>query len=66
MATVPVGAACYFCLGEEADEEGKQPLVRDCSYRGGSAGFAHRSCLVKYAEQKCKQAGERALGRTFN
>ena len=50
--TVPNGAACYFCLGEEADEEGK-PLVRDCSCRGDS-GFAHLDCLFKYAEQKCK------------
>jgi E3 ubiquitin-protein ligase DOA10 len=55
MATVPGGAACYFCLGEEADEEGK-PLVRDCSCRGDSAGFAHFSCLTTYAEQKCKVA----------
>jgi hypothetical protein len=57
MATVPAGAACYFCLGEEDDEEG-MPLVRDCSCRGDSAGFAHFSCLTKYAEQKCKQAGD--------
>ena len=55
MSTIPVGAACFFCLGEEADEEGK-PLVRDCSCRGDSAGFAHLSCLATYAEQKCKQA----------
>jgi hypothetical protein len=55
MATIPKGAACYFCLGEEADEEGK-PLVRNCSCRGDSAGFAHLSCLTKYAEQKSKQA----------
>ena len=54
--TVPDGAACYFCLGEEADEEGK-PLVRDCSCRGDS-GFAHLSCLAQYAEQKCKAAGD--------
>ena len=40
-------AACYFCLGEEVDEVGK-PLVRDCSCRGDSAGFAHLSCLEKY------------------
>ena len=53
----PHGAACYFCLGEEEDEEGK-PLVRNCSCRGDSAGFAHLSCLTKYAEQKCKQAVE--------
>ena len=51
---VPSGAVCYFCLGEEADEEGK-PLVRDCSCRGDS-GFAHISCLEKFAKQKCKQA----------
>ena len=47
--------ACYFCLEEGNDEEGKSP-VRDCSCRGDSAGFAHVSCLTKYAEQKCKQA----------
>ena len=52
---IPDGSACYFCLGEEADEEG-MPLVRDCSCRGDSAGFAHLSCLEKYAKQKCKQA----------
>ena len=57
MSTIPGGAACYFCLGEEEDEEGK-PLVRNCSCRGDSAGFAHLSCLTKYAEQKCKQAVE--------
>jgi len=60
MATIPDGAACYFCLGEEEDEEGK-PLVRDCSCRGDSAGFAHLSCLTKYAEQKCKQASDGAV-----
>jgi len=57
MSAIPDGAACYFCLGEEADEEG-MPLVRDCSCRGDSAGFAHLSCLTKYAEQKSKQAGD--------
>jgi len=51
---IPDGAACYFCLGEEEDEEG-MPLVRNCSCRGDS-GFAHLDCLVKYAEQKSKQA----------
>ena len=45
-------AACYFCLEEGGDEEGK-PLLRNCSCRGDS-GFAHLSCLVTYAEQKCK------------
>jgi hypothetical protein len=38
-----------------ADEEG-MPLVRDCSCRGDSAGFAHFSCLTTYAEQKSKAA----------
>ena len=55
MTAVPDGAACYFCLGEEEDDEGS-PLLRDCSCRGDSAGFAHFSCLTKYAEQKCKRA----------
>jgi len=55
---VPGGAACYFCLGEGPDDEGK-PLVRDCSCRGDSAGFAHLSCLTKYAEQKSRAAGDR-------
>ena len=62
--TVPNGAACYFCLGEEADEEGK-PLVRDCSCRGDS-GFAHLDCLVKYAEQKCKAVVDGDLFALFS
>ena len=57
MATKFNGAACYFCLGEETDNEGK-PLLRDCSCRGDSAGFAYLSCLTKYAEQKWQQAGD--------
>jgi hypothetical protein len=48
------GEVCYFCL-EEADKEGKPP-VRDCACRGDSAGFAHLSCLVNYAERKSKAA----------
>ncbi|KAL3798449.1 hypothetical protein ACHAW5_007401 [Stephanodiscus triporus] len=48
---VPEGASCYFCLDEGPDEEG-EPLVRDCSCRGDSAGFAHLSCIVHYAEHK--------------
>jgi hypothetical protein len=55
MTAIPNnGAACYFCLEEGPDDEGKS-LVRDCSCRGDSAGFAHLSCLTKYAEQKCKK-----------
>ena len=45
----------------EADEEGK-PLVRDCSCRGDSAGFAHLSCLTTFADQKCKKAGNGDVG----
>ena len=51
---IPDGATCYFCL-DELDEAG-MPLVRDCSCRGDSAGFAHLSCIVQYAKQKCKLA----------
>ncbi|KAL9187549.1 hypothetical protein ACHAXT_001652 [Thalassiosira profunda] len=43
---------CWICLDGGPDDAG-QPLVRDCSCRGVSAGFAHLSCLVEYAEQKC-------------
>jgi hypothetical protein len=46
------GAACYFCLDEGPDETGK-PVVRDCSCRGYDAGYAHLSCMIKYAQQKC-------------
>jgi len=49
------GAACYFCLDEEDDEMGK-PVVRDCSCRGNDAGYAHLSCMIKYAEQKSTSA----------
>jgi len=45
------GASCWICLEEGVDESG-QPLRRDCSCRGESAGFAHVSCIAKYAEQK--------------
>jgi len=54
---VPDGATCYICLDEGPDEEGK-PLMRDCSCRGDTAGFAHQSCIVKYAEQKSEQAAD--------
>ena len=54
-------ASCYICLDEGPDEAGK-PLVRDCSCRGDTAGFAHLSCIIEYAEQKSKQAADRRLG----
>jgi len=47
-------AACWMCFGEGPDESG-QPLRRDCSCRGPSAGFVHVSCLVEYAESKSRQ-----------
>ena len=56
MTMVPDGTSCYICLDEGPDEAGK-PLVRDCSCRG-EAGFAHLSCIVKFAEQKSQQAAE--------
>lgn len=46
----------YLCLGEGLDDEG-MPLVRDCACRN-NAGFAHLSCLIKYDEQKSKDAAE--------
>jgi hypothetical protein len=58
---VPGGASCYICLDEGPDEAGK-PLVRDCSCRGDTAGFAHLSCIIEYADQKSKQAADADLG----
>lgn len=43
------GPSCWICLENGVDESG-QPLVRDCSCRGNS-GFAHVSCITKYAEK---------------
>jgi len=42
---------CYICLDNGPDELG-QPIRRDCSCRGSDCGFAHISCLIKYAQQK--------------
>ncbi|KAL3761499.1 hypothetical protein ACHAWU_006529 [Discostella pseudostelligera] len=49
------GAACWICLDEAQDDAGKT-IVRDCACRGNDAGFAHMSCIIRYAEQKCEQA----------
>lgn len=54
-SSVPDGATCYFCLDDCPDDAG-QPLVRDCSCRGDSAGFAHLPCIIQYANEKSKQA----------
>ena len=43
--------SCWICLCDEPDDTGLLP-VRDCSCRGDSAGYAHLSCLVKYAQTK--------------
>ena len=48
------GAVCWICLEGGADDAGK-PIVRDCACRGSDAGFAHVSCIIKYAEQKSVQ-----------
>ena len=50
-----MAAACWICLEEGNDGEGKPP-VRDCSCRGDAAGYAHISCIVEYAKVKSKQA----------
>lgn len=47
-------ASCWICLEEGPDTSG-QPLRRDCSCRGNHAGYAHLSCLVQFAESKCKE-----------
>jgi hypothetical protein len=52
------GAACWICLEGGPDEKGK-PIVRDCACRGNDAGFAHTSCIIKYAQKKSKQAKNR-------
>ncbi|KAL9187146.1 hypothetical protein ACHAXT_010866 [Thalassiosira profunda] len=49
----PPGASCWICLDGDPDDGGK-PIVRDCSCRGDDAGFAHLSCLVKYAGGKTR------------
>ena len=46
-----------LCLEEGLDQMGK-PLVSDCSIRGEMAGFAHLSCIGKYAKKTCKQAAD--------
>ena len=48
-------ATCYFCLEEGGDAVGEEPLVRDCSCRGESAGYAHKSCIIQFATMKSKQ-----------
>ena len=49
------GAVCWICLDGGVDDMGK-PIVRDCACRGSDAGFAHASCIIKYAKQKSEHA----------
>ena len=53
------GAACWICLEEGPDESG-QGIFRDCSCRGNTAGFAHLSCLVQFAQSKSKALCEKS------
>ncbi|KAL7475987.1 hypothetical protein ACHAW6_001880 [Cyclotella cf. meneghiniana] len=48
-------ASCWICLDNLPNEFGQNP-VRDCSCRGDDAGYAHLSCIIKYAEQKSSEA----------
>ena len=43
---------CWICFEQSGENE--ETLVRDCSCRGGS-GFAHVSCLVKYASGESRK-----------
>ncbi len=54
---------CWLCLEEGPDDSGK-PLIRDCSCRGTS-GFAHLSCMVKYAESKSREVDQKG-GNSLN
>lgn len=57
LFTIPMSGAavCWICLEGGSDDTGK-PLVRDCACRGDDAGFAHLSCIIKYAQKKSEQA----------
>jgi hypothetical protein len=43
---------CYICWEHGPDATGRPPM-RDCSCRGSDAGFAHISCIAKWAKQQC-------------
>jgi hypothetical protein len=48
-------ATCWICLcegGDGDDDDGEESLVRDCSCRGESAGYAHKSCIIQFATMK--------------
>ena len=47
-ASASPSPSCWLCLDDGSDASG-MPLVRNCSCRG-SSGFAHLSCIIRYAE----------------
>ena len=63
---VPSGANCFVCLeGERIDKNGSQePLLRNCACKGDSAGYAHTSCIIKYAQAKLNEAFNSNTGVT--
>jgi hypothetical protein len=58
-----MAAVCYFCL-EDGKDDDEKPVVRNCSCRGDSAGFAHLSCLIKNATHKSLQITSRTTAST--
>jgi hypothetical protein len=52
LTIAPSGASCWICLLEPEDSD--EPIRRDCSCRGDS-GWAHLSCVIKYAESKSEE-----------
>ena len=45
---------CGICL-QGTEESGEQVRSGMCACRGETAGFYHRSCLVKYAQEETKR-----------
>jgi len=52
----PDKPSCFICMDEGPDRLGN-PLRRECSCRGESAGWSHLSCLVEYAKKKGGDTG---------
>ena len=56
FASMAPATACWLCLCEggddDDDDDGEETLVRDCSCRGESAGYAHKSCIIQFATMK--------------
>ena len=49
---------CWLCLSDEPDENDKL-TVRDCSCKGDTdAGYAHLSCLFKYATKQSDKVAD--------